>query len=262
MIIVLSGLSAIVLALLTLNLSIFKTYTYESSDPLSTLPSSHLDITKLIYNDQWISYEDDDYTSQIVLDVSEHQGDIDWVTVKESGITNVIIRCGYRGYESGNLYEDKTFKTNIDQALDLDFNVGVYFFSQAINTHEAIDEAYFVHDLIKDYQLQLPVVFDYEYIDYATSRVESITNAQITENALAFLSKIEELGHDPMIYGSISWFNDIYDLNQIMNYPLWIAHYNQYPEFIHEFSIWQYSDNASIKGIDEPVDLNLMLIPK
>lgn len=261
MIIIISGLSAIVLALLTLNLSIFRSYTYESLVPLSALPSSHLDITKLIYNDQWITYQDDNYTSQIVLDVSEHQGDIDWNKVKESGITNVFIRCGYRGYESGNLYEDKTFKTNITQALDLGFNVGVYFFSQAIDTHEAIDEAYFVNELIKDYQLQLPVVFDYEYIDYATSRIQALSYQQLTDNALAFLSKIDELGHEPMIYGSISWFNDIYDLNQIMNYPLWIAHYNDYPEFTHQFSIWQYSESATITGIDEQVDLNLMLIP-
>lgn len=245
-------------------ISLFKPkhdYNVELKQPITELPISYLDISKLKGED-FKYYEDDTTTSTLGIDVSMHQKSINWNKVKESGITFAYIRCGYRGYQGGKLYEDPTFRENIEGAKAAGLNVGVYFFSQAINEQEAIDEAYFTHELIKDYEIDLPVVYDLEEIDYDISRLHKIANTTRTNNAISFCAKMEELGYQPMIYANIYWLNSVYDINSIMNYPLWIADYDNIPSFEYEFKLWQYSEDAKIEGIDEPVDINLMLIPK
>ena len=236
-------------------------YDITLKDAVEILPISFLDISKL-QGEEMKSYEDDLYTSTLGVDVSMHQKSINWEKVKESGITFAYIRCGYRGYQGGVLHEDPTFKENISGAKAAGLKVGVYFFSQATTMEEAIDEAYFTQKLIKDYAFKFPVVYDLEDIDYDVSRIQKTSNEQRTNHALAFCAKVEEFGYQPMIYANIYWLNSIYDINRIMNYPLWIADYDNIPSFEYEFKIWQYSETASINGIEEPVDLNLMLIKK
>lgn len=236
-------------------------YNVNIKDPIDNLPLSFLDTTKLS-GDEFKVYEDDNYTSTLGIDVSMHQKAINWHEVKESGITFAYIRCGYRGYQGGKLYEDPTFKENIEGAKEAGLKVGVYFFSQAVNEQEAIDEAYFTRDLIKNYELDLPVVYDLEDIDYDISRIQKISNSARTKHALTYCAKMEEFGYQPMIYANIYWLNSVYDINRIMNYPLWIADYDSIPSFEYEFKLWQYSEDAKIEGIEKPVDINLMLLPK
>lgn len=236
-------------------------YNYKIKDDLLDLPKTVIDDDH-ISGDMYKSYEDEIYTSRLGLDVSSHQKKIDWSKVKAAGIDFVYIRCGYRGYQSGLLNTDEMFYEHYKGAKEAGLDVGVYFFSHAIDTDEAIEEAYYTYELIKDLDIDLEVVYDLEDIDYDTSRLEDVTSATRTDCAIAFASKIEELGYKPMIYTNLYWTETHYDLEKIMNYPLWYAQYSDTPDFPYYYTLWQYTDSAKIDGIDVLSDLNLMLVKK
>ena len=219
---------------------------------------SYYDYTDLINP----PFEDDRYYSIPFIDVSSHQGDIDFKAVKAYGIENVILRVGIRGYEKGEIYLDRRFEEYYHQAKSAGMKIGVYFFSQAVNTDEAIEEAIFVLKNIIYKDIDLPVVYDLEYIDYAEARANGLDDEQNTANAIAFLEKIREHGYTPMLYGSMSFLEDEYLLSKILNYKIWMAQYHEYPQFDYRLDCWQYTDQGEIPGIDEHVDLNYMFIEK
>ena len=236
-------------------------YTYEHVDNLLDLPRTLIN-NDYLYKDEYMHYEDDRYYSITGIDVSSHQKDIDFNKVREAGISFVYIRCGYRGYSEGIIHEDSYFKKNYEAAKKAGLMVGVYFFSQAIDEKEAIDEAYFVRDMIKGLDIDLSVAYDLESIDYDESRIDDLEIAEKTSCAIAFASKIEEFGYQPMIYTNLEWANYHYDLKQIMNYDIWYAQYNDKPDFPYQYTIWQYTDKGSIYGITVETDVNMMMVKK
>lgn len=260
--ITLTFIVAIALTTTALYNSFFKhDYTVNQKDDLLDLP---LNVVKSEYikGDTFKSYEDDKYTSLLGIDVSSHQSDIDWKKVKDQGIEFAFIRCGYRGYEGGSLFKDKYFMKNYEGAKANGIKVGVYFFSQATSVKEAIDEAYFTKEMIEDLEIDLPVVYDLEDIDYAESRMKNTSKEERTAHAMAFASKISDFGYQPMIYTNLEWSKNYFELEQIYNYPIWYAQYNDEPDIEYYFDIWQYTDKAMIDGVDVPVDLNIMLMRK
>ena len=236
-------------------------YRYELKDDLLDLPLSDIDPSS-ISGDMFKTYEDDTYTSELGIDVSSHQKDIDWDKVKEAGIEFVYIRCGYRGYQTGLLNTDEMFYDHYNGAKEAGLKVGVYFFSHAINIDEAIEEAYYTYELIKDLDIDLEVVYDLEDIDYDESRLEGVSSDTRTDCAMAFSSKIEELGYDPMIYTNLYWTEVHYDLEKVMNYPIWFAQYSGTPDFPYYFTLWQYTNSALFDGVDVQTDINLRLVKK
>ena len=236
-------------------------YTYEHVDDLLDLPRTLIN-NDYLYKDEYMHYEDDRYYSITGIDVSSHQKDIDFNKVKEAGISFVYIRCGYRGYSEGIIHEDSYFKKNYEAAKKAGLMIGVYFFSQAIDEKEAIDEAYFVRDMIKGLDIDLSVAYDLESIDYDESRIDDLEIEEKTSCAMAFASKIEEFGYQPMIYTNLEWANNHYDLKQIMNYDIWYAQYNDKPDFPYQYTIWQYTDKGSIYGITVETDVNMMMVKK
>ncbi len=236
-------------------------YRYELKDDLLDLPLSAIDPSS-ISGDMFKTYEDDTYTSELGIDVSSHQKDIDWDKVKEAGIEFVYIRCGYRGYQTGLLNTDEMFYDHYNGAKEAGLKVGVYFFSHAINIDEAIEEAYYTYELIKDLDIDLEVVYDLEDIDYDESRLEGVSSDTRTDCAMAFSSKIQELGYDPMIYTNLYWTEVHYDLEKVMNYPIWFAQYSDTPDFPYYFTLWQYTNSALFDGVDVQTDINLRLVKK
>ena len=236
-------------------------YTYEHVDNLLDLPRTLIN-NDYLYKDEYMHYEDDEYYSITGIDVSSHQKDIDFNKVKEAGISFVYIRCGYRGYSEGIIHEDSYFKKNYEAAKEAGLMVGVYFFSQAVDEKEAIDEAYFVRDMLKGLDIDLNVVYDLEGIDYDESRIDKLEIEEKTSCAMAFASKIEEFGYQAMIYTNLEWANNHYDLKQIMNYDIWYAQYNDKPDFPYQYTIWQYTDKGSIYGITVETDVNMMMVKK
>lgn len=207
------------------------------------------------------SYEEPGYTSRVGIDVSKFQGDIDWQKVKDQGIEFAFIRVGNRGYgQEGSLNTDGKYMQNIEGAKDAGIPVGVYFYSQAVNEQEAVEEAEYVLNLIRGIELEYPVVYDAEYVIEDEARTDDVTAEQFTANTIAFCERIQSEGYDPVIYATMKWEAYALELEKVNDFPKWYADYEDYPQTPYDFSYWQYTNEAVIDGISGPVDLNLEII--
>ncbi len=196
------------------------------------------------------------------VDVSSHQKDIDWAKVKAAGIDFAIIRVGFRGYGTGAIVLDEYFTKNMDGALAAGLKVGVYFFSQAINEAEAIEEANVVIEQLKKYKSKItyPVVYDAEDITNDTARTDNLLGEQITSNCIAFCEKIKDAGYTPMIYANKRWFLTRLDLTRLTDYDMWHAAYVDAPDTPYMYTMWQYSASGKVAGITGSVDLNISFV--
>lgn len=195
------------------------------------------------------------------VDVSSHQGEIDWRAAAGDGVEFAMIRAGGRYYGSGLLFEDKFFRQNLEGAAAAGLETGVYFFSQAVTAEEAREEARFLLELLDGRTLDGPVVFDWENISGAAARTDGVDPATVTAMADAFCREVEAAGYSPMIYFNQHIAYLLYDLEGVAHYPFWIAQYGTEPGFYYDFQMWQYTDAGTVAGIDGPVDLNLRLVP-
>ena len=210
----------------------------------------------LFYQDgNFVRYEG--YTpSHIGVDVSAHQQQIDWQQVADSGVEFAMVRAGYRGYTKGDLERDAYFTQNVDGAAAAGLDVGVYFFSQAITTDEALEEADLVLELLDGRTLAYPIVFDWEDIE-ADARTDGMTSPLLTEIAAAFCARVEAAGYQSGIYFNQRFGYQEFDLLQLQGKTFWLAEYNIPPTFAYDFQIWQYTNDGTVPGISTPVDLNL-----
>lgn len=204
-------------------------------------------------------YDDENYKIRQGIDISRHDKKVNWKKVKKNGFDFVILRAAWRGYESGILHEDENFKKNIQEAISAGFDVGVYVFSQAINEKEAEEEATFVLDLIKDYKITLPVVFDPENIGWEKARTDNISGEQFTKNAIEFCSKIKETGYEPMIYANLTWQMMRLDLEQLSEYKMWYADYSNIPQTPYHFDFWQHYSPKRVSGVQKKCDVDIMI---
>ena len=211
----------------------------------------------------FLTYNDGTYTSRIGIDVSKHQGTINWAKVKEAGVDFAILRLGYRGYSTGKLVMDSTFYTNLQGCLDNGIEVGVYFFSQALNYKEGVAEANFVMDALSGYRITYPIVFDWEpYAASVGARTRGIGDEQLNQAAQGFLETVAKAGQTGMLYQNPTYFYKHMDMSRFADYPLWLAHYVDMTSFYYRYDIWQYSCTGHVSGIDGNVDLNIHILPK
>ena len=193
------------------------------------------------------------------IDVSTFQGDIDWQKVKNSNIEFAIIRLGFRGYESGKIVLDNQFENNIVGSLEAGLDTGVYFFTEALTEQEAIEEADFVIENIKGYQINMPVVIDVEEsANTQKTRTRDLTQEQRTKNVIAFCERIKEAGYDVMIYGNLKSFMIMMNIEELENYDKWFAYYRYPFHFPYKIKMWQYTAYEKIDGINGKTDVNLM----
>ena len=215
------------------------------------------------YKEGKMIYKDDKYSSRLGVDVSHHQGKIDWEKVKEDGYEFAIIRIGYRGYGTeGTLNLDNRFHENIKDAQRAGLDVGVYFFAQAINEEEALEEAEFVLKHLKGYELELPVAYDPESILYDEARTDDVTGEQFTKNAKVFCKLIRKAGYEPMIYSNMLWEAYELELEKLSDYLIWYADYEPLPQTPYDFVMWQYTSRGTVDGIDGSVDLNIQFLER
>lgn len=199
----------------------------------------------------------DGYTpNHVGIDVSAHQGRIDWTQVAQAGVEFAMIRAGYRGYTQGDLEQDAYFAQNLDGALAAGLDAGVYFFSQAITVDEAAEEAQLVLTMLEGRALTYPIVFDWEDIE-ADARTDGMTSPLLTDIAEAFCKAIEDAGYRAGIYFNQRFGYQEFDLLRLQDRVFWLAEYNIPPTFDYDFQIWQYTSDGTVPGIDTPVDLNL-----
>ncbi|MGI6590685.1 MAG: glycoside hydrolase family 25 protein [Eggerthellaceae bacterium] len=197
-------------------------------------------------------------TSLMGIDVSDHQGKVNWSKAHASGIDFAFIRIGYRGYTEGKISADERYETNIKKAKAAGMKVGVYFFSQATTEDEAREEAAYVIDKLNGTDIDYPVVYDLETDVNDDARTKDLSSDQITANALAFCKAIEEAGYTPMVYLNKNAALYQFDLSQLQSYPLWYAEYSDTPSLGFDFAIWQYTAEGSAFGVKGNVDLDIL----
>lgn len=188
------------------------------------------------------------------IDISKHNGNIDWNAVKNSGVQYVILRCGYRGSASGVLVEDQKFKRNIQGATAAGLKVGIYFFSQAVNEVEAVEEASMTLSLIKNYRITYPVYID---VESANGRADGISKAARTSVINAFCQTIRNSGYTPGLYANKNWLTEKINTGALGGCKIWLAQYVAAPTYGGRYEMWQYSSRGSIAGIKGNVDLNV-----
>jgi len=187
------------------------------------------------------------------IDVSKWNGDINWTAVKNSGVSYVIIRCGYRGSSTGALIQDPKFYTNIKGASAAGLKVGVYFFTQAVNEVEAVEEASMVLNLIKGYGISYPVFIDTEG---SGGRADGLDKGTRTAVCNAFCATVQNGGYKAGIYASKSWFDGKLNAGTLSGYKIWLAQYATKPTYGGRYDLWQYTSSGAIGGINGKVDLN------
>ena len=188
------------------------------------------------------------------IDVSQHQGKIDWAQVKTSGVDFAIIRVGYRGQSAGGIYEDRNFKSNMSGAIANGIKVGVYFYSTAINETEALEEAAWVVKKIAPYSITYPVVYDFE--DFNAHRCSNVDGTQATKNAKTYLDYVKANGYEPMMYANKSDITSRMSRSSF-SCKFWLAHYTSQTDYTGNVNMWQYTSKGSVPGISGNVDMNV-----
>lgn len=195
------------------------------------------------------------------VDVSYFQNTINWRKVKAAGIDYAIIRVGYRGYVNGALAVDPKFEENIENAKAAGIKVGVYFFTQAINTSEAREEANHVLEQIKGYTLDMPVYIDMEEISYDSARFDRahLSYTAKTNICKTFCDTIKKAGYRAGVYASKNCLTYHFNGPELAkNYDIWVAHYNNYTDYYGEYHMWQYTGTGRVNGISTTVDMNVL----
>lgn len=219
-----------------------------------TLPQSEYTAADFTYDGDYLTC----WAAETLMgiDVSHHQSQIDWEQVAEAGVDFVMVRLGYRGLNGEGLYEDRYVRQNLQGARDAGLLVGAYFYSQAITTREAEEEALYALEILGDFQLDLPLVYDWEQ-EY---RTENMTTKEVTACSAAFCRIIENAGCDPMIYFNSHQAVNLMELAYLTEYPWWLAMYDTEAEFPCRFDMWQYSCTGTVPGIEGYVDLDILIL--
>lgn len=195
--------------------------------------------------------------SVLGVDVSVYQGQIDWQQVADAGVEFAMIRIGGRGYGAeGVLYEDDFAGANYEGARAAGLKVGVYFFSQAVSADEAREEAAYVLERIAGWELDMPVVFDWEYMG-ENARTANVDKRTLTDCTLAFCRAVEADGWEAMYYFNLDHAENYLYLEELTDYRCWLAMYTDQMTYPYRVDIWQYTLDGTVPGIPGPVDINL-----
>lgn len=194
--------------------------------------------------------------AKVGIDVSKWQKEIDWDKVKNAGVDFAIIRAGYRGSSTGSLVEDPYFHANMKGASMSGIKTGVYFFTQATNEVEAVEEASMVISMVKDYMLDYPIYIDTEGAG-GNGRADGLDVETRTLVCDAFCRTIENAGYEAGVYASRNWYNNRLNVSELERYSIWLAEYRSTPLYQGYYEIWQHSSKGKIEGIEGNVDLNI-----
>lgn len=265
MLMVLAITALLILAALLLRIMLHQQTPPEDSGSISAesvteppqMPANTLMETCFGEENGYKTYQSGTVSAKLGLDISSHQGWIDWSAVAEGPADFVILRAGYRGYADGSINLDSYWEYNISSAAATDLGIGVYFFSQALSPEEAAAEAHTVLSMIEGYDIDYPIYFDWEPVSDQQARTSTISASEVTACALKFCQTIEEAGYRAGVYFNPSIAGNYYNLYELKDYEFWLAQYTDTPDFPFAFGIWQYSAEGKVSGIDTNVDMNL-----
>ncbi|MGL5258475.1 MAG: glycoside hydrolase family 25 protein, partial [Lachnospiraceae bacterium] len=227
----------------------------------SNLEKNSYDFSNLVSkNNIYKYYANGKQASFFGINLSRYEKDVNFNLLKNAGVDYVMIRVGARGYATGELQIDDTFSSQMEAAKEIGMPVGVYFASQAITKEEAVQEAELVLAKIAEYDISYPVVFQMEYVDNDEARIETLTQNERTQIALAFLDRISSAGYTPMLYGDKDWLLKRIDLTKLEKYDIWISIQEDVPDYPYLYSMWLYSKQGKISGVSSEVEFNICFI--
>lgn len=258
-----AAVAALVVVLLVTVKSCVPTETYDFDGELDFYYESpfNWENLQMTENGRFVYIDNGKQRSKTGIDVSENQGEIDWEAVAADGIDYAMIRLGYRGATTGDLFVDSRFADNLAGAKAADVDCGVYFFSQATNAKEAQAEADFIVKQLDGATLEYPVVFDFETAVSGVDvpRASNLGKDKMTEIADAFCKRIEQSGYRTMIYGNY-YDLDLYHYDSLQKRAIWWAEYDAWVPSPHlDIVMWQYSNGGWVSGIDAAVDMDIDL---
>ncbi|MBQ9610694.1 MAG: glycoside hydrolase family 25 protein [Lachnospiraceae bacterium] len=212
-----------------------------------------------IEDDDFMYYHDDNAgkISHIAVDVSSYQENVDWDALKAAGVDTVLIRVGYRGYGTGAIAEDTMFESHVEGAKEAGLSIGIYFFSQAINYEEGVEEAQYAINAARKHGLSGPIIIDTEMIYADGARTENLSIEDRTDAVVGFCETVEGAGYEPLVYSNRNWFVQQLDMSRVGIYKLWLAQYANQPDFPYLYVGWQYTDEGYVPGVDIDLDLNV-----
>ncbi len=200
--------------------------------------------------------------SYVGADISKHNGRVNFNGMKAAGVDFVMIRLGARGYSTGQISLDENFVENIEGAIEAELDIGIYFFSQAINQEEATQEANFIVQNLEPYKehITYPIAFDMETVSNDKTRIDGLSRDAKTEVAGNFLNCIQAAGYTPMIYGNKEWLIKSIDLTKLQDFDVWLSQDADTPDYPYQFAMWQYTTTGILNGITGDANLNLCFI--
>ena len=200
--------------------------------------------------------------SYVGVDISKHNGTVNFRSMKAAGIDYVMIRLGARGYSTGQLSLDDNFVENIEDAIDAGLDIGIYFYSQAVTLEEATQEVNFIVQNLTPYKehINYPVAFDMESVPNDKARIDGLSREDKTAISAAFLSGVQAAGYIPMLYGNKEWLIKNIDLAQLQNYDVWLSEDEDIPDYPYQYTMWQYTTTGVLNGITGDANLNLCFV--
>lgn len=226
------------------------------------IPLHKYDFTKLkAQNNQMRYYEGNKKISRLGIVLSEDNGEVNFEQVKENGVDYVMLKVGMRGYETGLVTPDTTFSDRILKATDAGLDVGVIFYSQAVTIEEAAEEASFVVENIRPYDITYPVAFCMESIMYDASRTDILDEENKTQITETFLSAIKREGYFPILYGSRDYLlTEIIPEGLLADYEVWLSDKDPVPDYPYDFKMWEYAEGESLYGVEEEISYSISFV--
>lgn len=221
------------------------------------------DYTGLVYEEPFMRYyADGKKVSRQGIRIDDSYGVVDFEAVADDGIDYCMIRIGKRGYATGAVSMDQNYLQYMTSAKGAGLGVGIYFYSQAANEAEAVEEANLVLQALQESEVKpdYPIVFDMELVSNDTSRTENLTKNQLTSIAKAFCNTISQGGYTPAIYGNKYWLLRKLDLTQLGSYNIWLSQESDIPDYPYQFAMWEYKQDAEIDGIAGKVPMSISFI--
>lgn len=228
---------------------------------LSTVKKNDYDFDSCLTNlDGRLSYKDSKREAVMGVDLSKYNGNVDFSKLKDAGVKFAMLRLGSRGYGSGTISLDDKFVEYAQNAAVSGIYTGAYFYSSAITEAEAIEEANYIVGAISGFAVKYPVAIDVEKVTGDTSRTEKLNVEERTKIVKAFCDTVKGYGYNPIIYAQRDMLIAGLNMEELDDYDVWLSDTSSPTDYPYRFSIWQYSQEGKIQGIDGNVDLDLCFV--
>ncbi len=228
---------------------------------IKSLPQNDYDFENNLINENgMLSYRDNKREAIKGVDLSKYNGAVDFAKLKDAGVGFVMLRLGSRGYGTGKIDLDEKFVEYAQNAKVAGIQTGAYFYSQAVNEAEAIEEANYIVGAVSGFNVKYPIAIDIEKVSGDEARTDKLTNKERTAVVKAFCDAVKGYGYKPVIYATKEMLVSSLELEELSDYDVWLADYDNPTDYPYRFTMWQYSKTGKIDGITGDIDLDLCFI--